>query len=188
MELDQLIKSCIRKDRKAQEELYNTYKKKLFPVCLKYCSSYTEAEDHMHDVFITIFDTIKKFKGKGSFEGWIKRIAINKAIDKYKKNKTYSLDDRTAEALSDDVTINEEDLPPSWSALMTLIQELPNQYRLIFNLYEIEDYAHKEIAALLNISVSTSKSNLHRAKGILKEKILNQKKKAAIKIVENHGK
>lgn len=188
MELNQLIKSCVKKDRRAQEELYNTYKKKLFPVCLKYCRSYSEAEDHMHDVFIVIFDTIEKYKAKGSFEGWMKRIAINKAIDKYKKNLTFSLDDRKANTLTDDVSIDEEDMPPSWEALMALIQELPNQYRLIFNLYEIEGYAHKEIGKLLNISESTSKSNLHRAKRILKQKILKQKNKETIKIIGNHGK
>ena len=188
MELDELIKSCIKKNRRAQEELYTIYKKKLYPVCLKYCSSHSEAEDHLHDTFIIIFDTIKKYKNKGSFEGWMKRIAINKAIDKYKKNKTFSLNDKTADSLSDDVMLDEEDLPPSWEALMRLIQELPNQYRLIFNLYEIEGYSHKEISRSLNISESTSKSNLHRAKRILKEKILSQKNKGAIKTIDSHGK
>lgn len=188
MDLDQLIKSCIKKDRRAQEELYNTYKKKLFPVCLKYSRSHSEAEDHLHDVFIEIFDKIGKYKAKGSFEGWMKRITINKAIDKYKKNQTYNLDNKTAGNMTEDVTLDEDDLPPSWEALMILVQELPNQYRLIFNLYEIDGYQHKEIAALLSISESTSKSNLHRAKSILKGKILRQKNRGAIKTVENHGK
>ena len=83
MNVDQLIHKCIKKDRKAQETLYNTYRRKLFPVCLKYCRSRSEAEDHLHDVFIEIFDKIRTYSRKGSFEGWMKRIAINKAIDKY---------------------------------------------------------------------------------------------------------
>ena len=183
MELDQLIKSCIKKDRKAQEALYNQYKKKLFPVCLKYCRSHTEAEDHLHDTFITIFGDIKKYKGKGSFEGWMKRIAINKAIDKYKKQNTFELADHKAASLSgdEDVSIYENDLLLSFETLMALIQELPHQYRIVFNLYELDDYPHKEIAALLGITVGTSKSNLHRAKSLLKGKILDHNNQGAIK-------
>lgn len=188
MELEQLIKSCIKRDRSAQEELYNRYEKKLFPVCLKYCRSYSEAEDHLHDTFIIIFDTIKKYNGKGSFDGWMKRIAINKAIDKYKKNKTYSLDSEKAGALPEETSINEDDLPPSWETLITLIQELPNQYRIIFNLYELDGYSHKEIADVLKISESSSKSNLHRAKAILKEKITKKKSKGAFINSNSHGK
>ncbi|MCK5443613.1 MAG: RNA polymerase sigma factor [Maribacter sp.] len=188
MTIDQLIKSCIKKDRKAQEALYDLYKNKLFPVCLKYCHSHTEAEDHLHDAFIEIFDKIKNYKGKGSFEGWMKRITINKAIDKYKKNMVFSLDAKKSEALSTDITIEEKDLPISWEALMVLIQELPNQYRIIFNLYELDGYRHKEIASLLKISESTSKSNLHRAKSILKQKILSQKSMGTLKKEKNHGK
>ncbi len=171
MQLDQLIRSCIKKDRKAQEQLYTIYKNKLFPVCLKYCRTHAEAEDHLHDTFIIIFETIKKYNKKGSFEGWMKRIAINKAIDNYKKNKEYGLDKTTEEKLSDDTNLENDDLPPSWEALIALIQSLPNQYRIVFNLYEIEEYSHKQIATLLNISENTSKSNLHRAKAILKSKI-----------------
>ncbi|MDP5060943.1 MAG: RNA polymerase sigma factor [Maribacter sp.] len=186
MNTDDIIKGCIKKNRQAQEELYNSYKKKLYPVCLKYCSSHSEAEDHLHDTFIIIFDTIIKYKGKGSFEGWMKRIAINKAIDKYKKNNVYSLDDNTANTLTEDYTLEDEDLPPTLEALIALIQELPNQYRIIFNLYEIDGFSHKEISELLNISESTSKSNLHRAKAILKKKILAKKNKVDYK-TDNYG-
>jgi len=100
---------------------------------------------------------------------------------------TFSLHTKTADVLTEDITLNEEDIPPSFETLMSLIQQLPNQYRLIFNLYEIDGYAHKDIGTLLNISESTSKSNLHRAKKILKEKILEQNNKGAIKTFE-HGK
>ena len=105
MELDQLIKSCAKKNRRAREELYHKYEKKLFQVCLKYCRSREEAEDHLHDVFIEIFENIKKYNGQGSFEGWMKRIAINMAIDKYRKKRTYSLKHEKIQVLSEDVTI-----------------------------------------------------------------------------------
>jgi len=185
LKVDQLIKGCIEKNRKAQEELYNLYKKELFPVCLKYCSTQNEAEDHLHDSFILIFDSIKKYRGKGSFEGWMKRIVINRAIDNYKKKNTFSLTDNRKDKLSEDLTLSEEELPISFEVLMSLIQDLPQQYRIVFNLFELDDFSHKEIAHLLEISVSTSKSNLHRAKAILKEKILNHNQRA-FKIKKSH--
>lgn len=186
MQLEKLIKNCKTKDRKAQETIYNLYKSKLFPVCLKYCRSYAEAQDHLHDTFITIFENIGKYKGKGSFEGWMKRIAINKAIDKYKKDNTFELADRKAISLSEEVQIQDAGLSLSLETIMSLIQGLPPQYRIIFNLYELDDYPHKEIAKMLGISESTSKSNLHRAKALLKDKI-SALTQGAIKTIDNHG-
>ncbi|MGB6152712.1 MAG: RNA polymerase sigma factor [Pricia sp.] len=187
MNVEQLIQKCIKKDRRAQETLYNTYKKKLFPVCLKYCRSHSEAEDHLHDVFIEIFDQISKYKGKGSFEGWMKRIAINTAIDKYKKNKTFGLEPEKVANLREDTTLEESDLPPTWEELIALIQELPDRYRIVFSLYELDDFSHKDIASALKISENTSKSNLHRAKAILKDKISGDKKKRANIKSDSHG-
>lgn len=188
MELEQLIAKCIRNDRSAQETLYTKFKDSLFPVCLKYCRSNSEAEDHLHDVFIEIFKKISSYKGNGSFEGWMKRITINKAIDKYKKNNTYILDSEKAAALTEDTTLEDEDLPPSWEELIVLIQQLPDQYRMVFNLYELEDYSHQEIAFVLKISPNTSKSNLHRAKAILKSKILENANKGTFINLHNYGK
>jgi len=137
-----------------------------------------EAEDNLHDTFIEIFSTIKNYKGKGSFEGWMKRIAINKAITKYKK--TYDLvpikDNQTEEILIE----NDSDYY-SLDFILSKVQELPNQYRLVFNLYELDDYSHKEIAQMLDITESTSKSNLYRAKIILKEKLTHVKPSNYIK-------
>lgn len=168
MNPDQLIKGCIKQNSKAQEELYNRYKKTLFVLCLKYCPNETEAEDILHNAFIEIFTNIKNYNNKGSFEGWIKRITINKAIDSYKR--TFHLlpikDDYFQET-----TIEDHEIDFSLDYILSLIQELPNQYRLVFCLYELDDYSHQEIATMLSISESTSKSNLHRAKVILKEKI-----------------
>lgn len=179
MNLDQLIKGCIKQNRQAQEQLYQTYKNSLFVASLKYCRNYDEAEDNLHDAFIEIFTNIKNYKGAGSFEGWIKRITINKAINRYKKSYflTAIKDDHQQEE-----TIIENEIDLQLDVILTFIQDLPNQYRLVFNLYELDDYSHQEIAGLLGISESTSKSNLHRAKQLLKEKIkskstfYNQKK------------
>ncbi|MDR6761039.1 RNA polymerase sigma-70 factor (ECF subfamily) [Flavobacterium sp. 2755] len=168
MNIDQLIKGCIKQNRKAQEELYHRYKKILFVLSLKYCPNETEAEDNLHDAFIEIFTCIKNYKGSGSFEGWIKRITINKAITRYKQS--YSLTAIKDDFPQDD-TINEIEIDFSLDMILSFVQELPHQYRLVFNLYELDDYSHHEIASMLSISESTSKSNLHRAKQILKEKI-----------------
>lgn len=140
-------------------------------LCLKYCADETEAEDNLHNAFIEIFTTIKKFNNKGSFEGWMKRITINKAIDSYKK--TYKITP-IKDDFEDEVIVNESEFNCSLDEMLLMIQELPSQYRLVFNLYELDDYSHQEIATMLSISESTSKSNLNRAKVILKVKIMNK--------------
>jgi RNA polymerase sigma-70 factor (ECF subfamily) len=165
---EQIIKGCIKHNARAQEELYHRYKDVLFVLCLKYCRNEAEAEDILHNAFIEIFTGIKNYKNKGSFEGWMKRITINKAIDSYKK--TAQLVPIKQDFAGDtDVTESEMDLPLDY--ILSLVQQLPDQYRLVFSLYELDDYSHKEIAEMLSITESTSKSNLHRAKMILKSKI-----------------
>lgn len=173
MDLENCIKSCIRQNRKAQEQLYQLYKKTLFTLSLKYCANASDAEDNLHNAFIEIFTSIHKFDKRGSFEGWIKRITINKAIDNYKKKL---FDNPMSEYSLCDSTLDEDELDISVDFLLTIIQELPHQYRLVFNLYELDDYSHQEIAEMLSISVNTSKSNLHRAKLILKQKIKEKHK------------
>ena len=168
MDLNELIKGCIRQNGKAQEHLYNLYKNTLFVLSLKYCANVAEAEDNLHNAFIEIFTNIKNYNGKGSLEGWMKRITINKAIDSFKKK--YDLV-ALNENISEDTDIEENELDFPAEHLLKLIQELPTQYRMVFCLYELDDYSHQEIAKLLSISEGTSKSNLHRAKSILKEKI-----------------
>jgi RNA polymerase sigma factor (sigma-70 family) len=180
---EKLIKDCIKQKPMAQKELYELYKKPLFVLCLKYCQNEAEAEDNLHDSFIEIFTNIKNYKGIGSFEGWMKRITINKAIDGYKKS--YHLmpikDDHNQET-----SIDEHEIDFSLDYILSLIQDLPHQYRLVFSLYELDEYSHKEIANMLSISENTSKSNLHRAKIILKEKI-STKNSVDLKYV-SHGK
>lgn len=168
MNHDNIIKGCINNNAKAQEQLYYLYKDMLFVLCCKYCRNEAEAEDNLHNAFIEIFTNIKNYKNIGSFEGWLKRITINKAIDSYKKSIQLV---PIKEDINEDTDVTDAEMYMPLDYILSLIQQLPDQYRLVFNLYEIDNYSHKEISEMLSISESTSKSNLHRAKLILKEKI-----------------
>ncbi len=167
MILEKLISECQENQPKAQEQLYRLFEKKFFGLCLKYSSSYADAQDNFQEGFLIIFRKINQFSGKGSFEGWAKKIMINNALQKYKGV-------RFMEVLNDnipdvDVEIDEEEI--SLDYLLQIIQELPDQYRIVFSLYVLDNYSHQEISEMLSISTGTTKSNLHRARIILKEKI-----------------
>ena len=139
-------------------------------MCLKYSRNYQDAEDNLQDSFLTIFDKIKQYKNKGSFEGWLKRITINTALLKYRQTTVL----QTVEEFSDTDEIAEiyvESEDRSVDFLLSLVQKLPDRYRLVFNLYVLDKHSHKEIAELLKISIGTSKSNLSRARGILQKQI-----------------
>ncbi len=173
MTLDELILKCKKQDSKAQGALYKRYSGILFSICLRYSPNKTEAEDNLQDAFLTIFKKIEQYKGKGSFEGWIKRITVNTVLQKYRKQRVYNIEDEAQIEQEDDVTVATETIPLDF--LLKIIQELPDRYRLVFTLYVMDDYSHKEIAKMLGISDGTSKSNLARARGILKTKIDNYK-------------
>ena len=167
MSIEQLINGCKKNDIKAQEQLYKEFSPRLFSVSLKYSRNYTEAQDNLQDGFLLIFNKIHQYAFKGSFEGWMKKLLINHILKQYRKEPFLSLvedDDSTEE-----VEVEYDDI--SLEYLMKIIQELPDRYRLVFNLNVIDGYSHPEIATLLNIKIGTSKSNLHRARMILKEKI-----------------
>ena len=168
MSLEELIKRCKEQNRKAQEELYRNYSGVLFGMCLKYSRNKTEAEDNLHDSFMTIFDKIGQYNNRGSFEGWMKRITVNTVLQKYRKERHL---DVVTENIGEEVDLDIDDVPISLSRLLGFIQELPNKYRLTFNLYVLDGYSHKEISEMLGTSTGTSKSNLARARMILKEKI-----------------
>jgi len=169
LDLDKLIQGCIDGDRKSRQALYDRYRNALFCLSLKYCANTEEAEDNLHNAFIEIFTNIHRFGKQGSFEGWMKRITINKAIDSYRK--TFGLV-TLPEQLPGDTTVEDYDMDVSLDRILELVQRLPNQYRLVFCLYELDDYSHKEIASMLAISEGTSKSNLHKAKALLKRELL----------------
>lgn len=168
MSLDKLIKGCKKRDRKAQAQLYRLFSDKLFSVCLKYSRNKAEAEDSLQDSFITIFDKIGQYNFKGSFEGWIRRITVNTVLQKYREEGIFDI---VSDNMQEEVPVDIDNDDISLDYLLKLIQELPDRYRLVFNLYVLDDHSHKEIAGLLNISEGTSKSNLARARMILKGKI-----------------
>lgn len=169
-QLEQLIKDCKSGKQQAQSELYRKYAPQLFGVALRYARDKTEAEDSLHEAFITVFKKIEQYKGKGSFEGWMKRIVVNISLEKYRTR--YRL--QTVEDITTfDKRTYDEDVYDAINAeeLMKLVVELPPKYKMVFNLYAIDGYNHKEIAEKLGISEGTSKSNLSRARGILQEKV-----------------
>ncbi|ARN77697.1 hypothetical protein BST97_06625 [Nonlabens spongiae] len=168
------IKKCIKKinsgDQKAMAMLYEKYKNDFYYTAIKYSKSDEDAQDIIQDTFITVFNDISKYRGSGTFEGWMKRILINKAISRYKSQGKFQV--LFNENRLEDVEIEDSRLSElSVQELLSFVRELPNQYRLVFNLYELDDLSHDEISELLGISQGTSKSNLHRAKVILKEKV-----------------
>ena len=168
MSLEQLIQNCKKQDAKAQSQLYKLFSSKLFTVCLKYSRNHAEAQDTLHDAFITIFSKVEQYKSKGSFEGWLKRLTINTALQKYRSKGVFDI---VNEEAIEDVEIEISNEQVSIEFLLKIIQELPDRYRLVFNLYVLDGFSHKEIAEMLKITLGTSKSNLARARLILKNKI-----------------
>lgn len=180
MSLEELINQCKQKDREAQAQLYRTYAAILFGICLKYSRNKTEAEDNLHDCFMTIFNKIDQYSGKGSFEGWIKRIAVNTVLQKYRKEEHLNI---VSENFEREEEVDSAYADINLQTLLQYIQELPNKYRLTFNMYVLDGYSHKEISEKLGTSAGTSKSNLARARMILKEKIENKQNKAIIGLI-----
>lgn len=168
MILDSLIDECKKGNTKAFEQIYRQLSPKLFAVCLKYSRNYEEAQDNLQDGFLLLFDKIHQFQFKGSFEGWAKRVVINHTLQQYRNKGVFEI---VSENMPDVVDVEIEEETISLEYLTAIIQELPDRYRLVFNLYVMDGYSHKDIAEMLEINIGTSKSNLARAKGILKNKI-----------------
>ena len=178
MGLDKLIKQCANNDRKAQKEIYQLFAGKLFSICLKYSKNKQEAQDNFQDGFIVIFDKIGQFNFKGSFEGWLKRVMVNTVLLKYRKKNVLNI---VTDDIPDEVIVDVDDDEISLDFLLNLINELPDRYRMVFNLYALDGYSHKEISEMLLIAEGTSKSNLARARAILKQKIeIHQKARQSI--------
>ena len=177
MSLKRLIQKCKNGDLISQSEIYHLFAGKLFAICLKYSKTQEEAEDNLQEAFITIFKKIDQFQFKGSFEGWMKRIVINTALQTYRqKNVLNLIEENYPEEV--EIEINESNI--SLDFLLKIIQELPERYRMVFNLYVLDGFSHKDISVMLHIAEGTSKSNLSRARLILKEKVeLSQQQKNA---------
>ncbi len=171
MTLEELVIQCKKQEAKAQGELYRRYSGILFAVCLRYSPSRTEAEDNLQDAFITIYKKMGQYEGKGSFEGWIKRITVNTVLQKYRKKRHFEMVNEELIEDTEETVVEEREIPLDY--LLKMVQELPDRYRMVFSMYVLDGYPHKEIAELMGISEGTSKSNLARARNILKKKVDN---------------
>lgn len=167
--LDQIIDKCKQGDRKAAEKLYRMFSANMFAICIRFSRDRAEAEDTLQDGFIKVFDSIGQYSGKGSFEGWMKRIFINIALEKFRKKHQMQLMEELPEIEDSDDIDDKVQIPAT--VLADFVEQLPERYRLVFNLYVMEDMQHKDIAVSLGITEGTSKSNLARARDILKRKI-----------------
>lgn len=172
---NEIIQGCLNEDRRCQREVFNRYAGKMMTVCLRYTRHRMEAEDVLQDAFIKVFDNIRKFESKGSFEGWIRRIVVNTAL---KNSARHSFQ---KELMGVETVLESSEDPSVFSKmtedeLLKLISQLPDGYRTVFNLYVLEDYSHKEIAEALGIEESTSRSQLVKARNMLQSKVLNAQK------------
>ena len=168
---EELRTLSIKGDGNAQNELYNRYAPKLWGVCLRYAKNKMSAEDILQEGFIRIFTYLDKYRGNGSFEGWMRRTMVNTAINYYKKNLKTGKEMEYTEVFAAKSYEPDAISQISNEEVLGLIQELPQGYRTVFNLYVIEGFSHKDIGEALNISENTSKSQLSRARGILKNKV-----------------
>lgn len=168
----ELVKGCLAGAPAAQRALYKRYAAKMLTVCLRYANSREEAEDVLQEGFIIVFEKLGQFKMEGSFEGWIRRIMVNKSIENYRKTsrgvyQVIDIDD------VEDMFVSSDDVVSTMSSkeLLSMIHSLPPMYKMVFNLYAFEGMTHKEISASLGIAEGTSKSNLSDARTLLKKKL-----------------
>lgn len=173
--MKELIQRCISKDQKAQRQLFEKYAPILLGIAMRYSSSREEAQDILQDSFLKIFSNISAYSEKGSFEGWMKRIVINTAINYFNTNKKFTPHHDIENITEVPFNYNEAIEKISTEELFEAIKSLPEGYKMVLNLYAIEGYSHKEISEMLNISEGTSKSQLSRARVLLND-ILNGKK------------
>jgi len=171
LNIDKLIEGCIANDRESQRELFRRFAPTMLTVCRRYARHHAEAEDMMQDGFIKVYKNIARFRKEGSFEGWVRRIMVNTALKYYRKSSFKK------ELIGTDYVPENFDLPTVESALaeeeiLQIIAGLPDGYRMVFNMYAIEGYSHREIAQELGIQESTSRSQLVKARKMLQERIL----------------
>ena len=169
----QLIEGCINCDRRAQKALYDKFSRRMMAVCLRYVKDTEDARDLLQEGFIKLYTNINKYSGEGSFDGWVRKIFVNSALERLRHNDIL----KNADDIDD---VNYTDMPDDESAseissdeIMKYVRSLPDGFRTVFNLFAIEGYSHKEIGDKLNISESTSRSQYMRARKILQKMILN---------------
>lgn len=173
MILNDIIQQCERHDRKAQNELFAHYAPILLSIALRYVKDHQKAEDVLVKSFYKVFTKINEFKGAGSFEGWMKKIVVNECLMDIRKNKNFSMT-IAIDQVQNDLRVEWRD-NLTYEEILSLLDDLPDGYRTVFNLYVIEGYKHREIADLLDISINTSKSQLilarRKLQSIIKKKL-----------------
>ena len=169
-QLDILIKGCKKGKTSSQEQLYRQFSGAMYGLCLQYTSDEDDAKDILQDGFVKVFKKIDQVKEPKAFPGWIRRVIINTALEKYRSQVLVQRMDESQQSFKEEVSGDVLDQLNA-EVLVELIQELTPKYRMVFNLYAIEGYSHKEIGEMLEISEGTSKSNLSRARAILQEKV-----------------
>lgn len=174
MDEKRLIQACIKEDKGAQKALYDLFSAKMYFVCLRYARHEAEAQDILQDAFIKVFDKLDSFRFNGSFEGWVRRIMVNTALNNCRKSN-YKYENIGIEDYQDKVVNSKAISRLSEQELLAIIQQLPDGYRMVFNLYIIEGYSHKEIAEMLDISENTSRSQLAKARKWMQNVLEKQK-------------
>lgn len=168
---EELVKRCVKGDSKAQAMLYKQYAAKMLGVCMRYATSKMEAEDMLQNGFIKVFQKLENYRGDGPFEGWVRRIMVHSAIEYYRKHhkmmQVVDIDESGYEQPVSAAAVEKLDV----QELLGLVQQLSPGYRMVFNMYAIEGYSHKEIAEIAGITEGASKSQLSRARAILKEQV-----------------
>ena len=176
---DEIIEGCLQSDRKMQKALYDKYASRMYAVCLRYAKDRDDASDILQDGFLKIFTKIEQFSREHSFEGWMRRVMTNTAITHYYQNKKFN-DQQNIEEINETTIKNFDfkDADFSNEELMNVIQSIPDTYRIVFNMFAIEGYKHREISEMLNADVSTIKTQYHRARRLIQIKLkeLNQEK------------
>jgi RNA polymerase sigma factor (sigma-70 family) len=170
-DLHQLIEGCIKQDRKCQKALYKAFYGFAMGICLRYANNRYEASEVMNQGFLKVFNNISNFDITRPFKAWLGKIMMNVSIDYYRANlkMAYTDDIDTVPDISD-TALGDRNL--HYNDLLAMVQQLPQAYRTVFNLFAIEGYTHEEIADMLNINIGTSKSNLHKARQKLKAMVL----------------
>ena len=173
-EISKLVKGLKQHDRKSQKAVYERYFGLMMSIGMRYCEDWDDSKDVVNNAFLKIFTKIDHYKGKGSFEGWMKRTVVNTALDHLKSKKMEKVDVDQIDAFGEDVFVENTVLSDIGSDdILKLVQELPDATRAVFNLYVIEGYKHKEISEMLNISEGTSHWHLLNARKLLQQKINN---------------
>ncbi|MCC6600420.1 MAG: sigma-70 family RNA polymerase sigma factor [Crocinitomicaceae bacterium] len=171
-EIREIIEGCVRGEKRWQDKLYKRFSSLLFSICLRYTKNRMEAQDVLQEVFVKIFNNIQTYHHSGSFEGWLKRIAVNTSITNYRKNLKHAFQADIDEVVKgNEDPLSFEDLEFTREELLLCIGKLPAGYKTVFNMYVVEGFMHKEIADMLGIDVNTSKSQLSRAKVYLQREL-----------------